>query len=253
MTTKQMSTIVKRFAKMSEKLEKHMQPHIYDDGSNKWLQMMSPYHLVNVKYNYDLDLPYDDNGLWKYVQRYDKEIEIPTEKEVKEHMKEWNIKANYPVRDDNSSWVLIYELPSGHAVNVKYLYTILQVLGKCKAKVLESSGALSTIYFENDNGEYALLIPIRKKVSTTCANIISKQQYRKTTLGKLHNGDEFLLCGQWGEVIGKTDNGEVKYETTEDQYHQVWDDNLNKYVMQKLSCVKTMTAEETTTVYVKGE
>ena len=252
MTTKQMNTIVKRFTKMSEKLEKHMQPHIYDDGNTKWLQMMSPYHLVNVKYNYDLDLPYDDNGLWKYVQRYDKEIEIPTEKEVKEHMKEWNIKANYPACGDNSSWVLIYELPSGHAVNVKYLYTILQVLGKCKAKVLERAGALSTMYFENDNGEYALLIPIRKKESTICVNTISKQ-YKKTTLGELHNGDEFLLRGHWGEVIGKTDNGEVEYETTEDEYHQVWDDNLNKYVTQKLPCVKTMTAKETTTVYVKGE
>lgn len=252
MTTKQMNTIVKRFTKMSEKLEKHMQPHIYDDGNNKWLQMMSPYHLINVKYDYDINLPYADDGLWKYIPKYDKEIEIPTEKEVKEHMKEWNIKANYPTCGDSSSWVLIYELPSGHAVNVKYLYTILQVLGKCKAKVLESVGVLSTIYFENDNGEYALLLPIRKKESTICANTISKQ-YKKTTLGELHNGDEFLLRGHWGEVISKTDNSKVEYETTEDEYHTVWDDDLNKYVRKKLSCSKTMTAEETTTVYVKGE
>ena len=247
MTTKQIIATAKQFDKVLKNIKcdkRELYPHIYDDGNCKWLQLMSSFHLVNVKCNDELDLPeYKEDVLGKYTWQknsYDTEIEIPTLKELRKYMKDNAIKCNFSNR---LSWRATYQLSwktayqSGEImVNVKFLYSILQLLGNPKAKIISRSGALSSIYFENDNGEYALLLPIRRpKEGGKIPYNVMVQMYKRVELRDVPDG-AMCLTDECGRIRVESNNGLIRCLVDNWSYHNVWHEDEGRYISEYLNC-----------------
>lgn len=86
-------------------------------------------------------------------------LELPTLADLKTHIK-IDKAAHKGQKGYIPSWDFGEELPR---VNAAYLLEVLTILGDCKAVCSKASPTQQAIYFMNNSGDDAILLPVRKK------------------------------------------------------------------------------------------
>ena len=257
MTDRRANTIVNMFNKFCKKVNmpEELSPHIYKDGDRSRTHLINGFMLISMSGELVTGLSETNENLFtKYIRDpsvYDTVIDVPSESTLKAYMKENNIKADFSNHKDWKNSFRIDDI----TVNVKFLYIILEMLDEYpQARVVKSSGSLSPIYFEDDNGNYALLLPIRRKTTTLPYNDLVTR-FQPVELGTLWGNEEFRDSdGKWGKKIANKqddDPNECRCERTRVGTVNAWNDKKKTYNYEEVNEIYEECYPINTTVYVR--
>lgn len=189
MTTSRKNYLVKFF---TDDRHKELAPFIYEDEDGKrtsWFNNGRSLVCVNGDFTSNLPVKHTNvNEKWipKAYKFNSDTIPLPTLKELKEYKKRVGITAK--TKTENKGYILTYQLCEGVVVDYEMLANIVELLNNPRAHITNEE--LSNVYFENDNGEFGLLLPIRTSPHYVAYNILF-ENYKQVDIGDVPVGGTF--------------------------------------------------------------